>query len=236
MSDTLHDTLDALLRSGTTSNPALNKLLDDYTRSKLVLVVVGGLFLLGFVGLTVFSWRRFRTASTTDRKWTFEKRTYLSFAALGALVSALAAVVIAANISNAIDPRTGFTGSLGMIPNAPPGSQTGRLHQAFTAWLQTSNTNTPTLVRHAIDDRLAWQQPKAIICTVLLGTFVWLSVRIWHTRIEKSRAHESRRYPRSGALRLAGWGSVTACLLLTLMVMGNTQASFAPLGLTLFYG
>ena len=58
--DTLRATLDDLLRSGTTSNPALNRLLDDYTRFHLVLVAVGSLFMLGFVVLTVLSWRGFR--------------------------------------------------------------------------------------------------------------------------------------------------------------------------------
>jgi hypothetical protein len=236
VSDTLHDTLAELLRSGSTSNPALNRLLDDYTNYHLALVVVGGLFLVGCIGLSAFSWKRFRNTQSADRKWTFEKRTFLSFATLGAFVSFLIGVVVAANLSNVLDPRSGFAGSLDQIRAAPPGTRTESLHQAFTIWLQSGSADTPTIVQRAIDDRLAWQQPKAIICTALFAALVWLSVHTWRTLIARSRTSTPSRAPRSKRLRATRWALVTGCLLLMLMVIGNTQASIAPLGLTLFNG
>ena len=236
MSDTLQDTLDELLRSGSTTNPALNRLLDDYMRYHLALVAVGSLFMLGFAGLSISSWTRFRKVPAADQKWTFEKRTYFSFAALGASLSALLAVVVAANISNVLEPRTGFAGTLSMIGAAAPGTQTATLHHAFTTWLQSGSGETPPLVQQSIDDRLAWQQPKAIICSVLFVVFAWLSTRLWRTLIAKSRPREPQRNFKTLGLRAARWSSMTACLLLMLMVMGNTQASFAPLGLTLLFG
>ncbi len=233
--DTLRATLDDLLRSGTTSNPALNRLLDDYTRFHLVLVAVGSLFMLGFVVLTVLSWRGFRRAtSTSDRRWTFEKRTFLSFGALGGILAALTAIVIAANVSNVLDPRRGFAGSLGMIGTDRAGTPTASLHESFTMWLQSDSSATPPLVQRAIDDRLAWQQPKALISTVLFVVFVWLCVRIWRALIVKSRLSEPERNLKTVGLSFARWGLVAASFLLMLMVIGNTQASLAPLGLTLF--
>jgi hypothetical protein len=234
--DTLQDTLNELLRSGSTANPALNRLLDDYTTYHLVLVAIGVLFLIGFAGLSVFSWRAFRRAPKTGPKWTFEQRTHLSFATFGAVLSALMALVIAANLSSAMDPRPGFAGSLGQIRAAPPGTRTDSMHQAFTTWLRSSSTDTPKLVQRAIDDRLAWQQPKAIICTVLLAAFVWLSVHASRRLITRSRLPGSHGTRLFTTLRSLRWLSVAVCLLLTLMVLGNTQASAAPLCLTMFNG
>lgn len=232
--DTLRAMLDDLLRSGTTSNPALNRLLDDYTRFHLVLVAVGGLFMLGFVVLTVLSWRGFRRAtSTNDRRWTFEKRTFLSFTGLGGLLAALTAVVIAANVSNVLDPRRGFAGSIGMIGTDRAGTSTVSLHQSFMMWLQSDSSATPPLVQRAIDDRLAWQQPKALISIVLFFVCVWLCVRIWRALIVKSRVNEPERNLKTVGLGFARWGLVATSFVLMLMVIGNTQASLAPLGLTL---
>jgi hypothetical protein len=81
--DTLQETLRKLLESGTESNPALNALIGDYTTYHVVLVVVGGLFLLGLIVLATFFWTRFRRAPRTDtRRWTFEKKTYFAFGVL----------------------------------------------------------------------------------------------------------------------------------------------------------
>jgi len=235
--DILRETLDELLRSGTTSNPALNSLLDDYTTYHLVLVGVGSLFLLGFVLLSIRSWTGFRRAPRArDRRWTFEQRAYLSFAALGGVLGALMTVLIAANLSSVLDPRRGFAGSLGMVGTPRPGTATAGLHQAFTTWLQSDSSATPQLVQRAIDDRLAWQRPKAVICIVLLVVSVWLCVRIWRSLIVTSRVGENGRNLTTVGRRLGRWSLVTVCFLLMLMVLGNTQASIAPLGLTLFAG
>ena len=50
----LQGTLEELLESGSTSNAALNRLLDDYTTYHATLVVVGGCFLLALVLFTGF--------------------------------------------------------------------------------------------------------------------------------------------------------------------------------------
>ena len=65
-------------------------------------------------------------------------RTFLG--ALGGSLSVLMGVVIAANISNVVDPRTGFAGTLSIIGTASPGSPTANLHHAFTTWLQPGSS------------------------------------------------------------------------------------------------
>jgi cytochrome bd-type quinol oxidase subunit 2 len=229
---TLHD----LMRSGSATNPALNKLLDDYTKYHVVVAVVGGLFVIGFVVLSLVLWRQFRRAHKAEgRRWSVERKSYFSFSMLSVVVGLLLAVVVAANVSTARSPRPGFVGTFAMIPNARAGTQTEELHRAFTVWLQSGSTAVPAVVQHKIDSRLAWQRPKAIISSFLLIFLVALSAFIWRTLISRSRSAPTRKR-QGAALRVAGVASVGSCLLLTLMVLGNTAASVAPLAMTLVFG
>ena len=237
MSDDLPRALRQLLRSDSGSNPALDRLLDDYTRYHVVLVVVGTAFLAAFVVLSVLCWRRFIRAPKASRwRWTFEKGTYWAFGVLSAIVGAFLALVVAANVSTVLDPTNGFAGSIGLLGSPRPGTRGADLHQAFLGWLQSGSSTVPSLVQSSIDDRLAWQRPKAVICTVLLVAFVALAVLIWRRLIRLSRIRQPRRRTTTAALLTAGVLTVTVCLLLMLMVMGNTQGSLAPMSLTLFFG
>lgn len=237
MDDSLRNVLNELLVSGTDSNPALNDLLRDYTKYHVAFIAVGGLFLLAFTVLSILSWRRFRrTPKSDNRRWSFERATYLLFGASSVVVAMMMALFVAANASNVADPRHGFSGGLGMIGTAGAGTRTAELHQAFTTWLQSGQSETPTLIKSRIDDRLAWQRPKAIICGALVVVFVLLSAHIWRTLIRRSRARQTGWSLKDVILLAAGLLGGPACLLLMLMVIANTQASFAPLSMTLFYG
>jgi hypothetical protein len=226
-----------LVRSGTESNTALNVLIDDYTKYHVVLVVVGGLFLLGLVLLSIFFWRRFRKAPRTDsRSWTFEKKTYFAFGALSVVVGLFMALIVAANLSNVLNPTQGFSGAIGLLGAPRAGTQADELHRAVDTWLQSGGSDVPALVQGRIDDRHSWQRPKAVICSVLLVVFVLLSAGIWRALIRRSRVRKGRWKLKEAALLLLGVLAVMGCLLLMLMVMGNTQGSIAPISLTLFYG
>lgn len=215
--DGLQTTLDELLRSGTESNPALNALLGDYVRYHVVFIVVAGLFFLALVALSAFSWRRFRRAG----KATAQRRTYLGFGISSLLLALMLALLITANLSSVLDARQGFAGAIGLLS----ASGNAELQQAFTTWLQSGTEEVPAAVQAAIDERLAWQAPKAIICAVLLATFGALSFLIWRAYLRKPRA----------LTLLAGLTTAFVCLILMLMVIGNTQGALAPLSLTLFY-
>jgi cytochrome bd-type quinol oxidase subunit 2 len=235
--DTLQETLRKLMRSETESNPALNVLVADYTKYHVVLVVVGGLFLLGLILLSVFFWTRFRRAPRTDvRKWTFERKTYFYFGVLSVLVAMFLTLVVAANVSTVMNPRQGFSGSISMLRTASPGTHMDDLYRAVDTWLQSGSADTPSAVQDKIDERLAWQRPKAVICSVLLVVFVIVSALMWRALIRKSRDREAKGRFRKVSLHLLGVVMVLASLLLMLMVMGNTQGSVAPISLTLFFG
>ena len=64
----------------------------------------------------------------------------------------------------------------------------------------------------------------------MLTTFVWRTVI---RRAETAGATASAKH---GLLLVIGGLSAVACLLLIPMVLGNTQAAIAPIGLTLLYG
>lgn len=219
MDDGLQTTLDGILRSGTESNPALNALLADYVRYHVVFIVVGGLFLVGFVILTVVALRGFRASD----KATAQRRTYLGFVIVSLLIALMLALLIAANLSSVLDPRQGFAGAIGLL--SAPRPQTVQLQQAFITWLESGSAQVPAIVQAAVDDRLAWQGPRAIICTILLVAFVVLCAVSWRAFL---------RNPRAGSL-VAGLLTAFVSLLLMLMVIGNTQGALAPLALTLFY-
>ncbi|HEY7071390.1 MAG TPA: hypothetical protein VH479_14785 [Acidimicrobiales bacterium] len=229
------DTLRRLLQSGTDSTPALNGLLHDYAKYHAVLVVVGGAFVAGFLVLSAFSWRRFRRAPKPGgRRWTFERRTFLFFATASLVLGGMLALVVAANLSNALAPRHGFAAAVDTIGTPGRGTPMAQLHEAFTTWLRSGGSQRPALVQSRIDDRLAWQRPKAIICAVLLAVLAVLGARIWRRLVRTSRAR--RPTGRDRALLAAGVGTGLACLLLVVMVVANTQACLAPLTMTLLFG
>jgi hypothetical protein len=120
-----------------------------------------------------------------------------------------------------------------MIGRTQAGTPKAESHQSFNRWLQSGSTQIPPLVQSKISDRLAWQHPKAIICSVLLAIFVMVSMGIWGKLIRQSKVLGTK--PKLKLL-FSGVVAVAVCFLLMLMVIGNTQATFAPMSLTLIYG
>ena len=236
-SDSLQTTLNNLLQSGTRSNPALNSLLSDYTKYHVVLLIVGGLFTLTLVTLSVLFWARYKRAPKSDAgKWTFEKQSLFSFGLLTTVVGLFMALIVVANASSVLNPRQGFSGVVGMLGTSQAGTPKAEMYQSFNTWLQSGSTQVPLLIQTKIDNRLAWQRPKAIICSVLLAIFLIVSIRIWDALIRQSKVREAQRKLQQSALLFSGVVAVAVCLLSTVMVIGNTQGAVAPLSLTLLYG
>ena len=235
--DTLQSTLSKLIQSGSQSNPAMNTLLSDYTRYHVVLVVVGGLLVLIFILLSLFFWTQFKKAPRdTKHKWTFEKKTYLSFVALSTVIGLLLAVIVTANATNVLNPRNGFSLLVDTLGTPKVGTQMDKLYRAFNAWVQSGSTNIPSLIQGKIDERLAWQRPKAIVSGVLLIVFVALSTDIWSILIKTSRAGESKWGLKERVLLVSGTVAITLSLLLMVIVVANMQGAIAPITLTLNFG
>lgn len=206
-------------------NPGYERLLQDYTDYHLALVVVGGFFTLALLGLAVFSWLRYRAAPKG-----VERRTFLAFGLGSSILTALLGLVVAANLSNVLNPQQGLAGAIGTPGDLKPAASR-ELTKSLREWLASGSAEVPAVIQGRVDARLAWQEPKAAISVILLLVFVAASVVVWRRVIARSRQGQRAR-----GLVMAGWAFAFACFLLMLMVMGNTQASYAPITMTLLFG
>jgi cytochrome bd-type quinol oxidase subunit 2 len=235
--DDLHRTLDELLAPGAPPNAAFDALVGDYVRFHLALAVLGGVFLLGVIALTVLAVRHLRSASrhaAAGRR--FRRLAGVCVVVGGTCLSAGLGVVVAANLSTAASPRQGLADSLALIGDPAPGSRAETVQQGFTDWLRSGEPSPPQAVRRAVDRRLAWQRPKALICAALLVVTVVVAVRTWRALLRTTGEVGHRWGVRTVAHVAGGAFVVAASLLLMVMVMGNGQASIAPVAMTLFFG
>jgi heme/copper-type cytochrome/quinol oxidase subunit 2 len=237
LNDNLQATLNKMIQSGSRSNPAMNTLINDYTKYHVVLVVAGGFLVVIFVLLSIFFWTQWRRVPKTDkRKWTFEKKTYFSFGALSAVVGLLIALIVAVNATNALDPQHGFSLLVDSLGAPKAGTQMDKLYQAFNTWVESGSTNIPPIIQRKIDERIAFHTTKAIVSGILLVVFVVLSTCIWSTLIKRSRVREAQWRLKERTLLVSGVATVTLSLLLMVIVVANMQGAFAPITLTLLYG
>lgn len=229
--------LRTLLLQTDRTNPAMDRLLEDYARYHLVFAVLGAAMLAALGALAVHCVRRFRRAPRVGGS-SFERRSYASVAIASGAVFLVLGLVVVGNFGNALSPAHGFAGAVHAIPTAHPGTPRAALHDAFTDWLQAGAAATPSLVQDRIDDRLAWQRPKAFLSALALVGVVVLARRLWRRLVESSRQRASgTRRSRADRARLTlavALGPVA--LVLAAMVLGNTQASMAPITMTLVFG
>lgn len=234
--DSLRTTLRDLLVSRA-DNAALGRLLDDYAVFHLALVVVGGVFLAIAVVVAVTNVRRcFLDRRSPAPGARLRRRAHLGLGVLGLSTAVFLTLVVAGNVSNVLQPRQGLAGALGLLGSPRPGTRAERLQQAFEAWLDRGDPELPDAVRHAVDARLGWQQPKAIICTALFAVLFGVSILVWRRLLRHSGSERVDGGRAKNWLMVAGVVSVGCTLLLMLMVMGNVQAVIAPVAMTLFYG
>lgn len=200
------------------TSPAYDRLLTADRNFHIVFLVVGGLFMLLLLLLSGFSWVRFKRA----RRRTFERRSYFSFGAVSLTLGLLMALAFWANATSVVNPRQTLSGTT--------------FSRVGETWLQAGSAQISPLLQHAIDERLAWQRPKAIICSVLLVAIVTLTVSLWRTLIRQSTTGEPTRKLGRRLRLCAAVLSAVACPLLMVMVIGNAEGAVAPLFLTVLYG
>lgn len=235
--DNLQTELKNLVESGSSSNPAVNTLINDYTQYHAVLVVAGGLLVLVFVLLSIFFWTQWRKTPKADaRKWTFEKKTYFSFGALSVVVGLLFALIVAMNASNVVDPWHGFSLLVDELGIPEVGTQMDTRYQEFNSWVQSGSADVPSIIQSQLNERIAFHTTRAMVASSLLVIFVVLSVGIWRTLIKRSKVHEAQWRLRESALLVGGFATVSLSLLLIVIVFANSQGAFAPITLTMLYG
>lgn len=225
MNSQLQSTLSAFLNSGWQNNQALKVLVDDYVKYHIVLLVFGGMVLLISLVLTMYFWFKFaRTAKISRFKWPFEKKVFFSFGLTLTLFSLFFALVFAANLSTVLKPLPGFT-SLALSTTVPSDSQTGT---ELIQWAQSNDKTPPQALQQKVQDRISWQRPKAIICSLLLVIFTVVTVYIWSHLIKRSRMDGAKSTPKDRLLMIAGSGTFALCLLLAIMAVANAQGALAP--------
>src|ERR1700684_3196318 len=150
------------------TSPAYGQLLTADRNFHVAFLVVGGPFILLLLLFSTYSWVRFKQA----RHRTFERRSYFSFAAVSLVLGLVLATVFWGNVTSVVNPRQTLSGT-----TFSPVGQT---------WLQSGPAQISPLLQHAINERLAWQRPKAVICSILLVAVVTLTVLLWRTLIRQS--------------------------------------------------
>lgn len=234
--DTLQNTLYNLAQSNMLSNPAFNRLLQDYTKYHLVFFIEGSIFALFLLILSLYFWLQFRKTSKPKASiWTFEKKTYFCFGLITTIVMLFMFLIVAANLSNVLNPQEGFIRSIPDLGTPQAGTQKAALYQAVEIWARSGDVYMPFILENEVRNRLAWQQPKAIISSILLVGCIIFAVSLWRKLIKISRTNESVWKLKEKALITIGVLVVPVTFLLMIMTLANTQASFAPIMLTLLF-
>ncbi|MGB8703166.1 MAG: hypothetical protein WCD18_27420 [Thermosynechococcaceae cyanobacterium] len=234
-SDNLQNTLYCLMQSSAHSNPAYNTLLHDYIKYHGVFVIEGGIFALLLIVLSMYFWRRFeRTRKAEACNWTFEKKAYFCFGLVSTIFALLMLLIVAVNLGTVLNPQEGFAQVIQDLGIPQAGTQKAAHYQAINTWVQSGNAHMPPVLQNEVRDRLSWQRPKAIVCSILLVVFAIFTARLWRKLIN-SRASESMRRLKAKALITMGVIAVPVTLLLMIMALANTQSSFAPITLTLLF-
>ncbi len=234
-SDNLQNTLHNLMQSGSRSNPAYNTLLHDYIKYHAVFVVEGGIFALLLMVLSVYLWRRFkRTRKAETRNWTFEKKVYFYFGLASTIITLLMFLIVVVNLGTVLNPQEGFAQCIPDLGAPQVGTQKAAHYQAVNNWVQSGSAPMPPVLQIKVRDRLSWQRPKAIVCSILLLVFAIFTARLWRKLIN-SRASKSMWRLKEKALITMGVIAIPVTLLLMIMALANTQASFAPITLTLLF-
>lgn len=234
MNEQLQNTLKAHAVPGWESNPAMHQIIDGYAKFHVVLAIVGAIFAVVLVALSVVSWMKFKRGAKASRfKWSFAKKVYFCFATLFTLVALFLALITAANVSNAVKPLPGFTDSISSITT---NSYNVELHVAFDQWIKSGEVAPPALVKTSIDHRRGFHATRALVSGLLLVTFTVLSIQLWRSLIDRRSSSESRWTFKEAVWLVVGVITVVFALLMMLAFMANLQSVIAPIANTLQFG
>lgn len=238
MADSLQDIFAGVAQSGPEENAAYALLLQDYTDSKIAFLV-GGTIGLGVI-LTIV-WRagkklfgKMPAGSGPLSK--FERRTYIFFGITGAATALAMLLILAANLSNVISPQNGLAHAVPEMAMPQTDVRRAELQAAVKTWLKSGEERMPAVLQVAVQDRLAWQRPKAAICLILFVALSWLTRIIWKNLIRQSKSNGPKSKIKNMFLIFIGIFLVPLTLLLMIMAIANAQGSYAPIIITTMLG
>jgi hypothetical protein len=231
--NSLQDLLQELLLANSSNNPAYKFLLSDYAKYHFVMVVLGSAYVFALILISSKNFRLlFKNRNFLANAKTPAGKANLFLGAYTGFLAFLFGLIVIGNFGNAINPKLGLKNSLELLGSPRSGSSAARLQQSFADWIQSEKRPMPGYIRHIVDQRLEWQLPKAIICSLLLVLFLYISKRVWGLLLDSSGPENKRSryfYFASGFLL----SLITT--LLSAMAIANTQGSLAPVALTLFF-
>ncbi len=225
------------------SNPAMTTLINDYARYHAILVVIGGLIVCGFAVLSARLWNQFRRSRRTalpDTKPSLpkvshtkapERKLYLAAAVASTTVGLLFALIVFANLSNARNPVPGF-----VMATTHPTPNSFAVDSAVNEWILSGSSDVPAAIEEKVRERLAWQRPKAAISGLLFVVFALASVKTWRSLLQQAQTGRPATLRQTAATIATETTFVSLALLAMVMFIANTQASFAPLSITVLGG
>jgi RsiW-degrading membrane proteinase PrsW (M82 family) len=233
MTSDLASLLKSMLNSRSPLNFAAQYLVDDYAKYHFVMVILGGLtsitlLMLSYMQLRGYSIYRKQAKPRSRMVWAI----YLYFGTFTSFLAVALALIVVGNLGNALNPKAGLLHSLPMLSQGNSAGKMNQYQQSIFDWLQSGSTAEPSEVHRVVAERLAWQRPKAIISFALLIATLYLLRRI--VRSLRSRMGQLSRL-RSSISFLSGFLLSLFATLLIVMTIANTQGSFAPVSLSLFF-
>lgn len=220
--------LNEIINSGVPPNPAMSRIIFDYSNYHAIMVLMSGFQFLMFSFLSFKFWTKFKNPSNTG--WTFEKISYFYFLFISIIMAAFMLLLVVANTSNTLDPQNGL--SLTYEKTSP--DKADDLHLTFDNWIESSDTSIPSTIKSEIENRVNFHTNKAFKSFALLILFILFSIKTWKNIIKRSKTINA-------SLRFIHWNlrdkvslaignvSLALTLLLLIMVIANIQGAFAPL-------
>lgn len=233
MSSDLVNLIRDYINSGSRSNKAVEILIGDYAKYHLVMVLIGSissllLLCLAFIQISEFGVSKNLLANIR----TLKGKIHFYMGSLSAFLGSLLALVVIGNLGNAVKPRSGLLNSLPMLEDRF-NRNNSRIHQiSFFDWLKSGDSHIPKEIARIVNERLAWQRPKAILCFFLLVLVIFLSKHIWRSLIQNSQSLSRLRVVTQFS---GGIATTLFAALFLVMFIGNTQGAIAPISLSLFF-
>lgn len=237
MAFSLRETFIRIAQTEANENPAYNLMLNDYINYHIVFVVGGLAYLCAILVVTFRSGKRLvDNAQGRGRSLSvFERRAFLLSSTMGTLIASIILVLVFANLSNVIAPTDGFLNSLPETVRSPTIADRPSVQEAVQSWAASGDAKMPAVLQQAVRDRLAWQQPKAIIFSILLIISIFASINLWSKILRNSDKCNNALEQKWKIRVIGGIFLIILGFILFILTIGNTEAAFAPITITVMF-
>lgn len=209
------------------SNPALQYLLYDYSKYHWVLVILGTFSLAVLFIIVRKYWKLFRIFRKSVGGF-----ASLFIASFSSLIFFVMSLILFGNFLNAITPERGFSEAISSLSSNTTSAKSAKLFSIYSSWIESGDSKLPPYIENIVHERLSWQLPKAIICTILLALTLIATKKLWNYVISTGSTHPKSK---QAALLVSGASLSFISTLLWIMAIANIQASVAPVTLSLLF-